>query len=277
MLCNAFKIVKLVKFDTFDEKEKVFQQKNAVIEALADCRCCSRDQKQPGTEQVPRGKPGAQHLLIKKIYENLARENGKNEPAAIKQFLNACTNIIENSDVDLKAKKGQDQVGGNRESTRLLQAESTLFKKLYVIAQSLHKMEVQLTIQVEQIELWINDYQREYVDEIAQTLVFKVRGEFTLQMSEMVKKLRCTKSPNLYSVHDYAFNDSVDVVKLLLDEDIEIHVKVASISIEQSIVDSWHNAYAVLLDPSAIDSSIRHTKSDLLSSTSVGVKLILKS
>lgn len=85
-------------------------------------------------------------------------------------------------------------------------------------------MKVRLTIKVEQIELWINDYQREHVDEIAQTLVFKVRGEFSLQMSEMVKKLRCTKSPNLYDFHDYAFNDSVDVVKLLLDEDIDIDV-----------------------------------------------------
>ena len=81
VLCNAFKIVKLVKFDTFDEKEKIFQQKHKVIEALIDSQ---REQRQLGAEPSPTSQPGAQHLLVKKIFENLARENGKHEPVAIK-------------------------------------------------------------------------------------------------------------------------------------------------------------------------------------------------
>lgn len=109
-------------------------------------------------------------------------------------------------------------------------------------------------------------------------------------MNEMAKHLRCTKSENINNVNpqqnlkftDFAFNDSVDVVKLVLEEDLEIDANIANISIEQSIVDSWEGALEVLLhyyqrNPGSANDRIRHTKSDLLLPTSMSANFASKS
>jgi hypothetical protein len=78
-------------------------------------------------------------------------------------------------------------------------------------------------------------------------------------------------------LHDFAFNDSVDVVKLALKEELKVEADIANISIGQSIVDSWEGALEVLLNPSSTNERIRHTTSDLLLPTGIQASLTSKS
>tara|TARA_B110000285_G_C14770305_1_gene443684 strand:+ start:208 stop:558 length:351 start_codon:yes stop_codon:yes gene_type:complete len=73
----------------------------------------------------------------------------------------------------------------------------------------------------------------------------------------------------------------VEVVKLVLEEDLEIDANIANISIEQSIVDSWEGALEVLRNPGTANDRIRHathfSKSDLLLPTSMSANFASKS
>lgn len=69
----------------------------------------------------------------------------------------------------------------------------------------------------------------------------------------------------------------MDVVKLVLEEDLEIDANIANISIEQSIVDSWEGALEVLRNSGSANDRIRHTKSDLLLPTSMSANFTSKS
>ena len=146
VLNTVFKVVKLVNAGAQDEKEKIFLQKQQVIDALVD-RCGGEiegesPQEHQDAEYAHEHRQAQSKAFIdvtNKIYNNLAAQNGKEDSEAIKQFIDDCIDIIESSDIDLQPREGQGKVTSKAMS----------FKKLYVITQSYHKMHVKFKAKVE--------------------------------------------------------------------------------------------------------------------------------
>ena len=130
-----------------------------------------------------------------------------------------------------------------------------------------------ISLKIRPIELWFLAREEDHAEEGAQILKMKFENEVNFSTNQLSKQLLCTKSRQMivsHSVNQLKLAGLAETVTKIMERDMSIKVKLANISLEEEVFESWDKAVEVLeSDPARQDVKNMFATSKMLEPTDI--------